>query len=204
MSQPKRSRLQQPEAKSSQTGENNDMKILVAPKPTETEVGLFHRMYAKTAQTLAQTGWVPHMAFCRVGAKSNVHNLPGGSIVEVSLHLQDSEFDNDCFGQELQSLVRLLHADLVVWAFAFCTAIIGAEEASCRHEKIRPPVSRSNHPKRIEFLMFSVQKSSGDGWTARVPICRDTNGWPHMAGEFPDLQYGAYSIIDDDLFAGLW
>ena len=165
------------------------MTVLIDPQPTEQERKFFQRIYECSTQILAQRGQLEPVAFFRAGAHPQLPDLPQGMIVPCQMQMPGSDRGKDAVAQVLRELVQQTDADLVLLVLESWMVQPSTREAQYFRQEGCFQVPPSQHPNRIEIVLFSLSKSNGDAWSAWVEIHRDSHNQPSLPDQPPQLEY---------------
>ena len=165
------------------------MTVLIDPEPTEKEAWLFNRIYESATQILAKEGHLEPMAFFRSGEHPQLSQIPPGMIVPVQMDMPGNDQGKDALAHVLRDLVQKTDADLVLLVLESWMVKPTEQEAQYFKQEGCFKVMPSKHPNRIEIVLFSLSKSSGDSWSAWVEIQRDSNNQPSIPEQAPKLEY---------------
>jgi len=165
------------------------MTVLIDPEPTEKELWLFQRIYESAAQILTKEGHLEPVAFFRTGKNPPLSQIPTGMIVPVQMDMPDSDTGKEALAQVLRDLVKKMAADLVLMVLeSWMVKPSETESQYFQHEGCFQ-VPPSQHPNRMEIVLFSLTKSNGDSWSAWVAIHRDPHNQPSIPEHPPKLEY---------------
>lgn len=159
------------------------------PVPTEKELALFRHIYAKAAQLLAQDGGLQPVAFFRVGPAPRMQGPKPGMIVPVQMDMPGNDQGKDVLAEILRDLTRKLDADLVLLVLESWMVKPDPAEAEYMMREGCFPVRPSQHPNRIEIVLFALEKPGGQQWSCWVEIQRDANRRPVIPVAPPPLEH---------------
>ena len=165
------------------------MTVLIDPEPTEKETWFFHRIYESAAQLLSKHGQLEPIGFFRTGEHPQLPGMPQGMIVPIQMDMPGTDAGKDALAQVLRELVKKTDADLVLLVLE--SWMIKPSETETNYFKqegcfqVPPP----QHPNRMEIVLFSLSKSSGESWNAWVEIHRDQNNRPSLPEQPPKLEF---------------
>lgn len=165
------------------------MKSLMEPEPTERELGLFNFIYTKASQLLNRDGGLQPIAFFRVGAQPRMQGPRVGMIVPVKLDMPNSDEGKDAVAEALRQIIKKLDADLVLMVLESWMVKPNEEEAAYIQKHGEFKVRPSQHPNRIEIVLFTLTKPNGDSWSCWAEIQRDAQNRPSIPNEPPKLEY---------------
>lgn len=178
------------------------MRCLVDPELTRVETELFHHIYRRAAKALPQDGHLTPGAFFRAGPRSRLPGLKPGNIAGLNLEISGTDDGKDAFAQMLREFAKHADADLAILVFESWMIKPNEEEAQYMKERGEFLVPPSQHPQRIEIVLFSVDKPGGHNWSAWTEIQRNGNGVPSITAVPPALEYlqsqGRFANILDD------
>jgi hypothetical protein len=165
------------------------MTCLIDPEPTSDELSLYHRIYSKAAQLLTRDGGLQPVAFFRVGNKPILHGPTKGMIIPLKMDMPRSDAGKDAVAEALRHVRKDLDADLVLMVLESWMVKPNEEEAAYiqKHGEFKVPPSQ--HPNRIEIVLFSLTKANGDDWSCWAEIKRDATGKPSILALPPKLEY---------------
>ena len=179
------------------------MKCLIDPELNRNEMDLFHHIYRLAAKALPKDGNLTPAAFFRIGPRVDLPGLKPDNVAAVKLEIPDTEDSKDVLAQMLRDFARHADADLAILVLESWMVKPNAEEAQYikAHGEFR--VRPSQHPNRIEIILFSISKPGGHSWSAWAEIQRDDHGTPSISTEPPSLEYlrseGRFANILEDV-----
>lgn len=178
------------------------MRCLVDPELTRGETDLFHHIYRRAAKALPQDGHLTPAAFFRAGPRSSLPGLNPGNIAGLNLEMSGTADGKDALAEMLRAFARHADADLAILVFESWMVKPTEEEVKYINKHGEFLVRPSRHPRRMEIVLFSVNKPGGHSWSAWAEIQRDAAGVPSIAAVPPALEYlqsqGRFANILDD------
>ncbi len=165
------------------------MTVLIDPEPTEKEIWLFNRIYESATQILAKEGHLEPVGFFRTGEHPTMQGMPSGMIVPVQMDMPGTDAGKDALAHVLRRVVKETDADLVLLVLESWMVKPTEQEAQYFKREGCFQVPPSQHPNRIEIVLFSLSKSNGDSWSAWVEIHRDQHNRPSIPEQAPKLEY---------------
>jgi hypothetical protein len=165
------------------------MNCIVDPEPTEAELKLFHRIYHTAVRLLTTDGGLQPVAFFRIGAHPKLPGVPHGMIVPVQMDMPGNDIGKDAIAEVLRQLVKETDAELVLMVLESWMVKPTAEEAEYFKREGCFQVAPSKHPHRIEIVLFSLSRSTGESWSTWVEIQRDAHNQPSIPDQPPKLEY---------------
>jgi len=165
------------------------MTSLIDPEPSSAELHLFHRIYRKSVELMSKDGSIQPIAFFRAGDHPRLQGPSKGMIIPVQMDMPGNDHGKDGLAQLLRHLAKDLDADLVLLVLESWLVKPTPAEAQYIQQTGEFAVRPSQHPDRMEIVLFTMQAKNGDSWSTWVEILRDSNNKPSIPSTPPKLEY---------------
>ena len=165
------------------------MQCLIEPELTPDETALVHHIYRKAAENLSEKGRLLPVAFFKAGVYVRLPGVAPGNVAVLPLDMPGDPDGKDALAEMMRKFAARADATLAILVFESWMVRPSAAEARYfkdHGEFLLPP---SQHPDRIEIVLFNVNKPGGHSWSAWVEIRRDKDGRPSIPTEPPVLEY---------------